>query len=243
MNSARSCAVCGAVYQSSQPSKSTCSTRCKSKGKRQRQGHFSAYTLAHAGAYETQCLWCRQTFVAHPKVRLRFCSHSCRARYRVGQGPSCSVRFCACLTCGVVFRQVLTEQTCSEVCRGYQPRPPRAVSCLACGVSVQARQGVKRYCIECAEGNAQYSRRLRRRGALGRVDRVAVYERDGWRCQLCRQRVLRGRSVPHPLAPTLDHIYPLALGGSHEMLNVQLAHFRCNSRKGSRVSAVQLRLL
>jgi 5-methylcytosine-specific restriction endonuclease McrA len=40
--------------------------------------------------------------------------------------------------------------------------------------------------------------------------------------------------VPHPKAPTIDHIVPLSAGGDDTKANVQLACFLCNSIKGSR---------
>jgi len=40
--------------------------------------------------------------------------------------------------------------------------------------------------------------------------------------------------VPHPLAPTIDHLIPLADGGSDSPANVATAHFLCNSTKGER---------
>lgn len=48
--------------------------------------------------------------------------------------------------------------------------------------------------------------------------------------------------VPHPLAPTTDHIVPLSKGGKHERRNCQLAHFKCNTAKGARLD-VQMRLI
>ena len=75
------------------------------------------------------------------------------------------------------------------------------------------------------------------------VSRQKIYERDGWRCQLCRKPVDRTKSVPHPKAPVLDHIIPLAAGGTHEPANVQCAHFMCNSLKGDRGGGEQLLLI
>jgi 5-methylcytosine-specific restriction endonuclease McrA len=68
------------------------------------------------------------------------------------------------------------------------------------------------------------------------VFRRKVFERDGWTCRLCSKPVERDAQVPAYLAPTLDHILPLALGGLHEYSNVQCAHFICNSRKGDSVA-------
>lgn len=41
------------------------------------------------------------------------------------------------------------------------------------------------------------------------------------------------KAVPHPKAPTIDHIIPLAVGGDDTRANVQLAHFLCNSLAGA----------
>ncbi|WP_405943184.1 HNH endonuclease [Streptomyces sp. NBC_00207] len=74
-------------------------------------------------------------------------------------------------------------------------------------------------------------RALERNAFVAPVNRAQVYERDHWTCQLCREPVMRHEVVPHPQAPTLDHIVPLSRGGTHEPANVQLAHYRCNSIK------------
>lgn len=39
------------------------------------------------------------------------------------------------------------------------------------------------------------------------------------------------KAVPHPKAPTIDHVLPLAAGGDDVRANVQLAHFECNWKK------------
>jgi len=54
------------------------------------------------------------------------------------------------------------------------------------------------------------------------------------RCHICNKAVKRDAVVPHPLAPTIDHVIPLAVGGTHEPLNCRCAHYICNARKGHR---------
>jgi len=81
--------------------------------------------------------------------------------------------------------------------------------------------------------------RSRRRTALEdatveRFDPVDIYERDGWRCQLCGEPVDPHSTWPDPLYPSLEHIVPLAAGGKHSRANTQLAHWICNVRKGAR---------
>lgn len=69
-----------------------------------------------------------------------------------------------------------------------------------------------------------------------RVDRLAVFERDGWVCGLCGGKVDPELRHPDPLSASLDHVLPLALGGLHEWGNVQCSHLRCNTAKGARLS-------
>lgn len=67
------------------------------------------------------------------------------------------------------------------------------------------------------------------------VDHKAIYKRDDYTCQLCGKKVEMGKEFPHPMSPSIDHILPLSKGGTHEPDNCQLAHLRCNTKKGNRV--------
>jgi 5-methylcytosine-specific restriction endonuclease McrA len=51
------------------------------------------------------------------------------------------------------------------------------------------------------------------------------------------------KSVPHATAPVIDHVIPLAAGGSDLRVNVQLAHYLCNARKGAAGGGEQLALI
>lgn len=51
------------------------------------------------------------------------------------------------------------------------------------------------------------------------------------------------KAVPHPKAPTIDHVVPLAEGGADTAANVRLAHFICNSMRGNRGGGEQLALI
>lgn len=80
-----------------------------------------------------------------------------------------------------------------------------------------------------------YAARMRRLGleaTIERIDPLAVYERDGWVCQICTRPVDREREWPDMWCATLDHRIPLTAGGAHTLDNVRLAHWICNLHKG-----------
>jgi 5-methylcytosine-specific restriction endonuclease McrA len=87
------------------------------------------------------------------------------------------------------------------------------------------------------QADAANRRRARIRGnGRERYDRLDVFERDGWRCQLCSFPVDQAAQWPDPLSAAIDHVVPIAAGGADTFANVQLAHQGCNWRKSSRDS-------
>lgn len=175
----------------------------------------------------------------------RFCSRACRTRYA---DP---------------WRSSLPVLSTDDAPRSWLPRrhPARrlpmprskivwvAGACSNCGVAFVIPDGGKsyRYCSPgCARRQAKDRRRATKKLAfVADVSPWLVFQRDGWRCMLCRKKVGRRLVVPAPLAPVVDHIIPLAAGGTHEPRNVQTAHFICNSLKSDGVhgEGEQLRLI
>lgn len=75
--------------------------------------------------------------------------------------------------------------------------------------------------IEAIE-NPPRERRLG--GDAWRKIRLAVFERDGWRCRYCGK---------HTAGPHCDHIEPLARGGSNDLSNLATACPPCNLSKAA----------
>lgn len=87
------------------------------------------------------------------------------------------------------------------------------------------------------------TRRARINGAVvEKYKSEDIFERDGWRCQLCGKKINRKLKSPHLMSATIDHIVPLALGGNDTTKNVQAAHMVCNSSKRHK-NIGQLRLI
>lgn len=163
--------------------------------------------------------------------------------------PEPEIRDTACIECD---RQFVGRLVCSGACRKARrnrleraarpPQPKQARTCPHCGRAFETTNPRQRHCTtKCGNRAAHSRRRAIEAGAyVEDVWRSKVYERDGYTCQLCHKPAKMAAEVPHPKAPTLDHIIPLAAGGTHEYANVQLAHFICNSIKSA--GAGQLRL-
>jgi len=69
---------------------------------------------------------------------------------------------------------------------------------------------------------------------------MAIFERDGWQCQICFEPVDPTVSRTDPLGATIDHAVPLAHYGPHLLYNLRLAHRACNVSKNAALDPVAL---
>ena len=178
------------------------------------------------------CVVCGDDMLTTTATMARPCCHSCRRKLSraekealgvVGHRYRSAVRFPPCAHCGVLFAIPGNSERryCSEGCR-------RAAN------AANPRRNQK---------NMARKRARRKAAFVEDVDPLALFERDGWRCHLCGRKCPRDARVPHPLAPTIDHIVPLAGGGEHSYRNTATAHLRCNVSKGARDVGQQLALV
>jgi 5-methylcytosine-specific restriction endonuclease McrA len=117
--------------------------------------------------------------------------------------------------------------------------------CFRCGTSFCVRAtGPAKYCTDACANRTKQSRRraVICLAFVADVSPTKVFEADGYRCHLCRRLTLRNTVVPHPRAPTVDHVIPLARGGTHEPSNCRTACFLCNSTKRDSWMGEQLAL-
>lgn len=241
-----------------------CSVPCRAKEKyRRRVARSGVPTPNYKG--ERACEWCGESFQWHPKMRVRFCSNKCSQLGRCWPGRSTPIPWAQCPDCSTWYiarRRATCPRRCAARERARIKHRASYVSkaktnpvvkhqCASCGVGFETRTHSSRrlFCSQvCADREAKRAGKARRRvrgASVQRVYRRRIFERDRWRCKLCRKLVKRDAVVPHPLAPVLDHILPLAAGGTHEPANVQCAHFMCNSVKSAGIgpNGDQLRLL
>lgn len=139
------------------------------------------------------CATCGEKFQHRGAVK--FCSRACSAQSRVLTQVDL-----ACLVCGEDYQahpyRAESSKYCSKAC--WSRRAP-TVACLACGHEFTAISNTrKKYCSRaCAkkhmvgelasawkDGASLRNERARHSNEL-RVWRLAVYKRDGYRCQDC----------------------------------------------------------
>lgn len=202
---------------------------------------------------------CRCGVMFEGTARKLHCSARCQrdaslARRRASSSAECG-------RCGATIARGAPGRWCSAACAPFEGT--RVCALDGCGIVFRPSRAIDTCCSEL-HGKAQYNRMSRadgrqsnppwddrrranwkRRYALTRgaedaetFDYLEVFERDDWVCGICDQAVDSDRSWPDPMSPSLDHIIPVARGGSHTRENGQLAHLRCNTRKSDSVELV-----
>lgn len=225
--------------------------------------------MAHRKHHARPCEQCGNEFwrkrLSQRKDAQRFCSRTCSFEYagfvkiairatkllerarKPRRTPRPQVE---CPTCKKKFvRYSVTRAYCSKACKPVPPKKervaaPRDTHCRTCGVEIV---GLGRFfCSDrCSKKLEKKIRRARKlsAGPHEAVGLAYVMKRDAGKCRLCGGAVDRNAVVPHPKAPTLDHVVPLSRGGTHTRANLQLAHFSCNVIKGDRAMGEQLMLV
>lgn len=177
-----------------------------------------------------ECQWCGETF-KKPNRGGAAGKYCCRKHSYDRQS----------FVTRIVRAQKAFERSLRTIIDAQSKPPVPKRKCVECGADGLGKW--MRYCDPCSGERAAVARkRARRTGkALRRARKRAVayetvrphevFARDGYRCGLCGKRCNSTAAVPHPRAPTLDHIIPLSKGGEHTMRNVQCACFKCNTAK------------
>lgn len=247
-NTVRVCKQCGAQFLPKMVDRvSFCSRAC------------SALFNSHArGGVSPTCKGCGQKFITKRNgATADYCSQCVSDRKE---------RLVACSMCGKDFiPRTNMQMMCSDECRAEIAKAQAKAYGATKRTEHQARE---RQCPECdmlftpEYGHShrafcsdacgkRYHARIAKRVRIARahavayesVDLFAVFKRDGWRCYICgveTPRKLRG--THHDCAPELDHVVPLAHGGSHTYGNVACACRKCNQIKSDRPISEMVKL-
>src|SRR5690606_21445571 len=201
-------------------------------------GHWKRY-FADRPKYAITCVVCAAHHLsARPDGK--FCSDACRALdYRSRQRTEAQA--------ASFSRRCRAAQKLALAAKGKHGRRIWVVGrCARCGQGFTGTGSSElRFCSRrCKALTVAAARRARKRGNEAMpYSRYPILERDRWQCHICRRAVRRTAVVPDPLAPTIDHLIPIAGGGADAPWNVATAHFLCNSTKGAKGGGEQLALI
>jgi hypothetical protein len=235
------CATCGG--QLSGKAKVYCSRRCANQAPRKRRP-----------ARLRACEICGNQFrPARTDKPQRACSRACGVELKrrdgtiPGKAPSCPVWIRECAHCGELFvGRRANKKTCSADCgrrlnwaKSSQARRVTEHRC-PCGASIQPSRNKCDDCLSETRRERRRKERARKRESMAAepYTLAEIAARDRYRCGICvaegrsrQARVAMTKAVPHPKAPTIDHVVPWSISKDDTRANVQLAHFLCNSRK------------
>lgn len=177
--------------------------------------------------------------------RIEWCDRHYRAWLRhgdpLGAKHPWAPRAMQCLACGKPEIAPGKRSYCSSACQEAARRQQQATAsgdrtkteplenCISCGTPLltgrvngrAVHRRTRRFCTDC-KSKPRRSYRLA-------VDILAHYQ--GTDCGICGEAVDMSVRFPDRACATIDHILPLAMGGTDAVGNLRLAHYSCNCRR------------
>lgn len=214
------CKTCGGDLYAHKPKtngggqkRKYCSTKCR---------NYAAWIKDKQGPFEGLCQRCGQKWFSRTRRRV-FCGSECARLTNIDRGierwlrenPKPDFYEYECKFCGQTWQQ-------KTVIRG-----------------AALKHGV--YCPDHRKlgQDARYrAKTVRRQSKTAKPSRVvvehlvAVY---GAVCYLCTEAIDLDAPRTSRMGATVDHIVPLAKGGTDDFENLQLAHWICNNRKSDKL--------
>lgn len=236
------CVTCRRVFIPRHEGNRFCSRACANRAPRQRTSTRQGRT----------CEVCGVEYAATYREQ-RTCGRWCGSFLHHGYWPQSSLTWRTC-RCGATWHTKTTKPCSCSSEYVHVAGTERVKPCRHCAALIlfTVKVGKDRAtCDACRalsvariEREAKRRRRARKRGAVvERFDSLEIFERDKWTCGICSRAVKRDAKVPHPKAPTIDHVVPISDGGDHTRANVRCAHFLCNSKRGNVGGGEQLALV
>lgn len=257
----RACVECGEQFQPKTSKQKCCGAECANKA-------------AHRTLMKRKscvCIVCNKTFMPKRSDRTTCCSRECgfelrriKARRAAEERAQQAQRHRECRHCGSAFSpSTASAAYCCDACRvAARSVAQPEYKCKQCGQAYEYKPTGGRPSAFCGDAcrrearkasaradRKRYGNKARKRARYYGVEYepinvLRVFERDGWRCQICgKEAPQQRRGSRYPNAPELDHRTPLSRGGPHTYSNVQCVCRACNIRKGNRSEVGQLPLL
>lgn len=232
------CDRCGVAFRSKNKSARHCSNLCVARGNTRSAEERRAWVLKGKAKSDKEI------------------ARSVSARYK--EHVKAGYRLLPCDQCGTPCDS--RRKYCSGDCRAaandfwINSIKGAVYECPICSVAFcpllknWGRRACSDECAQIMKNNQKRAGKQVRRAVINgaRFEKVIadrVFDRDGWKCQICGTKTDRSRRGKHHVrSPELDHRVPLSKGGTHTYDNVQTACRSCNSEKSNRSSVGQMPL-
>ena len=230
------CLKCGIEFRSPTGAKH-CSNTCRMKN------------------VECECQACGKRYLPKVAGRNSFCSRDCSFAYLRWKGEDSRTADekrratpVWCVVCYQMFDPKHRQTICSDDCRMELARRkgveysrkknPLRAACIKCARAIDPTPQ-KRVCEVCLKESDRKHGRIAKHVRRARIKRVTfesfdpkdILIRDGYRCWICDRITDKDAHPESDFYPSVDHVVPLALGGSHTPENTRCAHRICNSIK------------
>ncbi|SIQ57535.1 HNH endonuclease [Bacillus cereus] len=236
------CKSCGIEKESKYKTTKFCSDKCRRKYNGKHRGH------------KQMCNQCSEVFYKYKKQD--YCSPEC-FRNSLKENKKEVERKLYCKTCCHCNKEFTTTKSnkvyCSAECL-YQSQLKKMEEerkrnivyiqkrCKECGKHFNTTRSKTVYCSKgCSlKYNNRRKETTRRKRIIenGNVNWEISIERllkrDGNACYLCGETVNVNIDTNDDYYPSIEHLIPIAKGGTHTWGNVKVAHRRCNSLKQDR---------
>lgn len=141
------------------------------------------------------------------------------------------------------------EDYLKHLIKKEKDKPSRTIYhyvCGVCGKEYDTYQKNQKTCSnECKKKRRNYNHdhRINKENLIDKdITLATLYKRDKGICYICNGlcdwndvKKSKGYKVVGNKYPTIDHVIPLARGGTHSWDNVRLAHKYCNSIKSAKI--------
>lgn len=212
----------------------------------------------HYVGTEIQCRNCLIFFYSKEKKR-KYCSIECSNDWIRKHGTRSIVSYVVyrfdCKVCGKRCNEVgrRRRKYCSKRCEDkywateYQSKKvlmnTMNVRCKECSKYFTTHVKSRRFCSKSC-GNKYHWRkkdilrrmRIKDNGAIDYcISLERLHKRDKGICHICKNKVDMNLNTNDDMYGSIDHVIPLAKGGTHTWDNIKLSHRICNSIKGAEV--------
>ena len=200
------------------------------------------------------CKHCGKTFHRRKQEtdQCLFCSRQCASAYKAEHRPMVQGTFyfgfeLKCQHCGnTFFSYSKNARFCSKECKKdwdkehAKPMTLYLKECQHCGKKFWTKYKNQLYCsLKCQDRTIDKKREIRRRSWAiknggtydNSISLQKLVKRDHGLCAICGKPVDMKADPNSNEYGSIDHITPLAKGGTHTWNNVQLTHRICNSIK------------